>query len=99
MLAPDTVTEDSAATTNRMYIGAMSANAASVLAGYCEIDGCNSSGIKVMAHSTGASAAGGASAQLNTGGATYSGTSTISSISILSDTGNFDAGTIYVYGA
>lgn len=30
---------------------------------------------------------------------TYSGSSTISSVSIISSTGNFDAGTIFVYGA
>ena len=30
---------------------------------------------------------------------TYSGSSTISSVSIISSTGNFDAGTIYVYGS
>jgi len=99
MIAPDSVTEDSAATTSLMYIGAISANAGSVLSGYCLVDGCNSSGVKVMHHSTGSTNATGGNAQLNTGGGTWSGSATVSSISIISSAGNFDNGTIYVYGA
>ena len=99
MIAPDSVTEDSAASTSLMYIGAISANAGSVLSGYCLVDGCNSSGVKVMHHSTGSTNAGGGNAQLNTGGGTWSNSATVSSISIISSAGNFDAGTIYVYGA
>jgi phage-related tail fiber protein len=99
MIAPDSVTEDSAASTSLMYIGAISANAGSVLSGYCLVDGCNSSGVKVMHHSTGSTNAGGGNAQLNTGGGTWSDSATVSSISIISSAGNFDAGTIYVYGA
>lgn len=99
MIAPDSVTEDSAATTSLMYIGAISANAGSVLSGYCLVDGCNSSGVKVMHHSTGSTNATGGNAQLNTGGGTWSGNATVSSISIISSAGNFDNGTIYVYGA
>jgi hypothetical protein len=98
-IGPDFSTEDAYATTNKMYIGAISSNAASVLSGYCWLDGCNSSGIKVMHHSTGSNNAGGTNGQFNTGGATWSGSATVSSISITSDAGNFDAGTIYVYGA
>ena len=98
-IGPDSATEDSSATTNKMFIGAISSNAASVLSGDCWLDGCNSSGIKVMHHSTGSNNAGGTNGQLNTGGGTWSGSATVSSISITSDTGNFDAGTIYVYGA
>lgn len=99
MIAPDSVTEDSLASASLMYIGAISANAGSVLSGYCWLDGCNSSGVKVMHHSTGSTNAGGGNAQLNTGGGTWSDSATVSSISIISSAGNFDAGTIYVYGA
>lgn len=99
MIAPDGVTHDSAATATQMYIGAISGNAASNLGGYCWVDGCNSSGVKIMHHSTGSTNAGGGNPQLNTGGGTWSGSATVSSISIISTTGNFDNGTIYVYGA
>jgi hypothetical protein len=99
IIAPDSVTHDSASTANKVYIGAISANAASTLAGYISVAGCNSSGIKVIEHSTGSTNATGGNAQLNTGGGYWSGTGTVSSISIVSDTGNFDNGTIWVYGA
>lgn len=99
VIAPDSVTHDSASTANKVYIGAISANAASTLAGYISVAGCNSSGIKVIEHSTGSTNATGGNAQLNTGGGYWSGTGTVSSISITSDSGNFDNGTIWVYGA
>ena len=63
---------------------------------YIHIFGCNSAGFKI-AHIN-SYAAGTNSRALASMGA-YEGTSTISSISLLSSTGNFDAGTLYVYGA
>ena len=69
----------------------------SVISGYCLITGCNSAGLKVY-NSVGASnqATGNNQEAFHTGGY-YSGSSTISSISIVSSSGNFDAGTVYVY--
>jgi hypothetical protein len=99
MIAPDSVTNDYAFTSNKIWFGAMSTNAASVISGYFKADGCNSAGVKTTHHATASTAAGGGSAQLNTGGGTYRGTSTISSISFTSDTGNWDGGKVYVYGA
>tara|TARA_R110000868_G_scaffold29514_5_gene109794 strand:+ start:3304 stop:4293 length:990 start_codon:yes stop_codon:yes gene_type:complete len=59
------------------------------------VDGCNSSGLK-RATFTGRPSAYG---KARLGHYVYRGTSAISSVSVISGTGNFDAGTIYVYGA
>ena len=61
------------------------------------IAGCNASGVKPLTFTGYAT---GSSSQIHrSGGATYKGTSTISSISIVSLSGNLDGGTVYVYGA
>jgi hypothetical protein len=99
IIAPDSVTHDSDDVADKCYVGAISANAASTLAGFISVDGCNSSGIKTVEHATGSTNATGGNAQLNVGGGYWSGTGTVSSLSITSDTGNFDNGTIWVYGA
>jgi hypothetical protein len=99
IIAPDSVTHDSDDVSDKVYVGAISANAASTLAGFISVDGCNSSGIKTVEHATGSTNTTGGNAQLNVGGGYWSGTGTVSSISITSDTGNFDNGTIWVYGA
>jgi hypothetical protein len=73
----------------------MSTSAASVINAAITWTGCNASGVKAYAATAGAS--GGAS------GATYitqgfwSGSAAVTSISVVSGTGNFDAGTVYVY--
>jgi hypothetical protein len=99
VIAPDSVTHDSDDVSDKCYVGAISANAASTLAGFISVDGCNSAGIKTIEHATGSTNATGGNAQLNVGGGYWSGTGTVTSISITSDTGNFDNGTIWVYGA
>ena len=84
--------------TNDIDIFRMSGNGTSVGSGYCLITGCNSSGVKVFNSAGGGNTA--ASAQSHrfyTLGGYYNSASTISSISLLSSTGNFDAGTVYVY--
>jgi len=61
------------------------------------IDGCNSTSVKSII-----STASGTGANSNEGNVImgfYQGTATISSVSLLSSTGNFDAGTMYVYGS
>jgi len=68
------------------------------LSGYLFAQGCNSSGLKIV-NFTGSGNVGDATpnGRQNIGGGFYSGTSTISSISVVSGSGNFDAGTVYVY--
>lgn len=81
-------------------IGSQSNNAGSAGSFGIRISGCNTSGIKMLSHVAGANAATGFNQELISGQGMYSGTSTISSISIVNGSSvNFDAGTLYVYGA
>jgi hypothetical protein len=81
-------------------IGQISNNASSLGSFGIRISGCNSAGIKMLSHVAGASAAGGVNHQTINGQGMYSGTSTISSISITNGSDvNFDGGTLYVYGS
>jgi hypothetical protein len=81
-------------------IGSQSNNAASAGSFGIRISGCNTSGIKMLSHVAGATASSGFNQDLISGQGMYSGTSTISSISIVNGSSvNFDAGTLYVYGA
>jgi hypothetical protein len=79
------------------YFTRMSDNASSVMAGYCIISGCNSSGVKQILGSGAGSAAGGTSNEFRNLAGYYSGSSTVSSISLKVNTGDWDAGTVYVY--
>ena len=75
----------------------MSNNAGSAVSGYALFSGCNSSGVKVF------NSAGAASSSTSSGhiyytlGGYYNSSSTISSVSLFSNPGNFDAGTVYIY--
>lgn len=60
------------------------------------ITGCNSSGVKIFQVNSGAGLFSGTARSFYTGGY-FNSSSTISSISIYSFTGNFDAGTVFVY--
>ena len=81
-------------------VGQISNNASSTGSFGIRISGCNSSGIKMISHASGATASSGINHQLISGNGMYSGTSTISSITIFNGSGvNFDAGTIFVYGS
>ena len=62
--------------------------------GYALFSGCNASGLKVY---NAAGEATGTNSQGFVVAGTYSGSSTISSVSVNSDSGNLDAGTVYVY--
>jgi hypothetical protein len=78
----------------------MAGNAGSVVRGFAMIEGCNSAGTKVFTIVGGAGVAGGGTG--NSGhyaGGFYTTSSTVSSVGVLSSTGNFDAGTIFVYGS
>jgi hypothetical protein len=85
-------------TDTSIKLGKMASDAGSKLSGYVLLSGCNSSGVKVY-NSVGAGrAAGAASAQeAYYLGGIYDSATVISSISILSSSGNFDAGNVYVY--
>lgn len=94
--AGDVIREISDLSTAQIRLGATSNNAASTVGAYVYLTGCNSSGVKVF-QMAGAGNPNGSNAQerFSTGGF-YSGSSTISSISIVG-TNNFNGGTVYVY--
>jgi len=83
--------------TDGIHIGRLSTDAASIVAGYVLLEGCNSAGIKSFNLAGGATAAAGNLQRVYNLGGYYNSASTISSISIFSTTGNLDAGTVYVY--
>jgi hypothetical protein len=85
--------------TNKIGFTYLSNNAGSVARGYLQIDGCNSTGVKTFTHAAGANSSGGNSQYLVWGGGTWTDSAVVSSISIISGTGNFDAGTIFIFGA
>jgi hypothetical protein len=77
----------------------MANNAASLMQGAIEVTGCNASGIKIVDFSFAANQGGGLNNERRVQKGYYSGTSTISSVSIISSTGNWDSGTVYIYGS
>ena len=80
-----------------MYLGQASSNSNSYGYGSVLISGCNSSGVKVFQTEGGFNAGGGSGQRCDVGGGTWTDSATISSVSITSTSGNWDAGTIYVY--
>ena len=82
---------------DRFRIGQMSGTANSTVFGFCLLNGCNASGVKIVQVTGGGLPEGdNGQGQYNYGGY-YNSASTISSVSVVSSTGNFDAGTVYVY--
>jgi len=79
--------------------GTMSNNAASVVSAGCFIDTTNQTGNKYYSMTGGGDFGGGQGAQLFATQGLFEAGATITSIAVLSSVGNFDAGTIYVYGA
>ena len=61
---------------------------------FLQANGCNASGVKVMQFTFSGT---GTNMFSNYGGGIYTGTSTISSITVYSNSGNWDAGDVYVY--
>jgi hypothetical protein len=69
-----------------------------IVTGYALIDGCNTSGKKVLqVAGSGETTTGTANMEIYNTGGYYDSASTISSISIFSSTGNLDNGTVFVY--
>lgn len=79
--------------------GTMSNNAASVVYASCFIDLCDQTGNKYFSTTSGGTFSGGQGAQLYATQGLFEAGAAITSVAVLSSTGNFDAGTIYVYGA
>ena len=71
-------------------------SAANIIWGIAHVFGANATGFKPISVSS--SGAGSAQVAYSTQGY-YKGTSAITSVSLISSTGNFDSGTVYIYGA
>lgn len=82
-----------------IIVAEMSANAGSLVSGYLQLSGGNSTNTKVFVAAAGGNASGSNSQQHRVQGGIYTGTSAITSISIISSVGNFDAGSLRIYGA
>lgn len=82
---------------NNIPIGT-TGNAAYNLSTSIMVNGAATSGIKVI-QMIGLATGTITGNNIRMGGATYSGTSSISSVSLISNSGNWDAGTVYIYGA
>jgi hypothetical protein len=81
----------------KIRIGSLSGTAASSVHGTVLLTGCNSSGVKSFIVLGSGVKAGNADQVSNMAGGFYNSASTISSISINSNVGNLDAGTVFVY--
>jgi len=77
----------------------MGSDAASTVAGYCRVFGAKSTGSKPYSYAGSASAGSGNGQNAYVASGVFTDTSAITSVSIISGTGNFDNGTIYVYEA
>ncbi len=74
-------------------------NAASVSHGYLLMSGANAAGVKIVNGAFSATAGGGTNQRQEVIGGYYAGTSTISSVSLVSSSGNWDAGTVFIYAS
>ena len=86
------------ATDSKIIVGKMGNNAASQVGAYCKIDGCSTGGVKMFQYAGTGNDGGGAN-QEQWVGAAYIATTAITSVSVFSETGNFDNGTMYVYAS
>jgi len=84
---------------DRFNLTTMSSNAGSQVTGGVWVSGGKSTGIKAIIGNAGASAAGGSSQSITSQIGFYSASAAITSVSVVSSTGNFDNGVLYVYGA
>jgi hypothetical protein len=85
--------------TSSISLATMANAAASGAGAFLRISGCNSTGAKVFSGAGGASLSTGSGQILYNVGGYYTGSSTVSSVSIYSDTGNFDNGTVFIYAS
>lgn len=83
---------------NAFDICKMSSNAGSETFGYVRLDGCTTNRVAAL-FAGGGSANTGSSAEFRVGAGIYDGSAAVTSITLRSNTGNWDAGTVWVYGA
>jgi hypothetical protein len=83
--------------TDRVRLGTMGTNAGASVSGYVLLTGCNSSGVKVFQSAGAGTPGGGVDQVMYHFGGYYDSATAISSISIVSNSGNLDAGTVFVY--
>ena len=79
------------------YLGGRGTSGSGKIDGYVLMSGTNTTGVKVYQALGGAQ--GGSGTYSDFTGGYYTGTSTISSVSALSSLGNFNAGTMFIYGS
>lgn len=85
---------------NKIYIGTMGNNAGSAVTASISVRGANSSGqYKTFICTGGSQSAPGTGGYSMIHSGYWKNTATISSISVNSDSGNFDGGTLWIYGA
>ena len=95
---PNTISADySGLWGNSIYFAAMATNALGKARANFQIDGTGTAGLKTVEFTTFAD--GYASTTMHAGKGAYKGTSAVTSLSLVSSSGNFDNGTLYVYGA
>ena len=90
-------TSNSGGTDTAFMLGSLSSVAASNAQIAVSIQGANSSGVKIINSASGVNQNTGVFGEPYVHGGIYTGSSTISSISIISSSGNFDTGTVFVY--
>jgi hypothetical protein len=77
----------------------MGNNAASTISGFIQIAGANTSGTKVLNYGTTGSDGGSNSNAMSLLGSISKDTAVVSSLTFNFDSGDLDAGTVYIYGA
>lgn len=80
-------------------VGNFSSNAASFYSGAVLLGGCNTAGVKIAEICGSSSTSGGSNQYAYNLKGIWDNSAVVSSISLISGTGNFDSGTIYIYGA
>jgi hypothetical protein len=95
-------TNQSSSTTqglSRISIATMSNNADSLVSGYCRLESCKSGTLVAGLFAASGEAGGGSGHTMNVGSSIYAASAAVTSVSLFSTSGNFDSGTMYVYGA
>lgn len=93
------MTAESLTSATAYKLAAQSSNVSSTISGYAMIIGGATSGIKIINSSAGADASGGTNQNQISGGGFWSGSGTITSVSLTTSTGSFDSGSFTVYGS
>lgn len=92
----DTFGAVSSEAASSIFLGLMGNNATNIFGGGLTMFGCNATGIKVGSFFGYGS---GTNSRNRYGACRYSGSSAITSVSIISSSGNFDDGSVYIWGA